>query len=184
MRRWHNRRADLLGAALVAVVALGAVGVLASALLDSSRRDPTLSLGPTQTRQAATTAGAAVDRAAATTSAARTTTAKRVKARTSAPKAASSAKRVRLTLVATAPVYVCLLAGQRVLVAGRTMQAGERLGPFRATRFAMTLGNSAVRMRINGGPSLGTAPTSPIGYVVDARGRRRLPAGALPTCGA
>jgi hypothetical protein len=89
---------------------------------------------------------------------------------------------VRLTLVATAPVYVCVRAGQRVLVPGRTLQAGEQAGPFRAQRFTMTLGNMAIRMRLDGhAPIVPTA--SPSSYVVDRRGARALPVGRLPTCG-
>jgi hypothetical protein len=93
-----------------------------------------------------------------------------------------SPQMVRLTLVATAPVYVCVRAGQRVLVPGRTMQAGEQAGPFRAQRFTLTLGNMAIRMRLDGhAPIVPTA--SPSGYVVDRRGARALHIGRLPTCG-
>jgi hypothetical protein len=93
-----------------------------------------------------------------------------------------SRQMARLTLVATAPVYVCVRAGQRVLVPGRTLQSGEQAGPFRAQRFTVTLGNMAIRMRVDGHPPI--VPTaSPSGYVVDRRGARALPAGRLPTCG-
>jgi hypothetical protein len=96
--------------------------------------------------------------------------------------AQGSRQMVRLTLVATAPVYVCVRAGQRVLVPGRTLQAGEQAGPFRAQRFTMTLGNMAIRMRLDGHPPI--VPTaSPSGYLVDRRGARALPVGRLPTCG-
>jgi len=99
------------------------------------------------------------------------------------PAAQGSRQMVRLTLVATAPVYVCARAGQRVLVPGRMLQAGEQAGPFRAQRFTMTLGNMAIRMRLDGHPPI--VPTeSPSGYVVDRRGARALPVGRLPTCGA
>jgi hypothetical protein len=94
----------------------------------------------------------------------------------------ASRQTVRLTLVATAPVYVCVRTGQRILVPGRMLQAGDRAGPFRAARFTMTLGNSAIRLRLDGRrPIVPTA--SPSGYVVDRRGARALPFGRLPTCG-
>jgi hypothetical protein len=97
-------------------------------------------------------------------------------------RAQGTGQMVRLTLVATAPVYVCVRAGQRVLVPGRTLQTGEQAGPFRAQRFTMTLGNMAIRMRLDGHPPI--VPTvSPSGYVVDRRGARALPVGRLPTCG-
>jgi hypothetical protein len=93
-----------------------------------------------------------------------------------------SRQMVRLTLVATARVYVCVRAGQRVLVPGRTLQSGEQAGPFRARRFTMALGNMAIRLRLDGQPPI--VPTaSPSGYVVDRRGARALPVGRLPTCG-
>src|SRR4051794_15062503 len=91
-------------------------------------------------------------------------------------------KRVRLTLVATAPVYVCLRAGEKVLAAGKTLQAGERIGPFHARRFAMTFGNSNVTMRVNGKKLVVTPSSSAIGYAVDRKGRHVL-TGRLPTCG-
>jgi hypothetical protein len=103
-----------------------------------------------------------------------TTTSKR-----STPK---TSRLVRLTMVATAPVYVCLLAGQRVLVPGRTLQPGEQVGPFRAPRFTMTLGSKAIRMRVNGGPPI-VPSGSPSGYVLDRHGPRLLPLGRSPTCG-
>src|SRR3954464_13877920 len=46
--------------------------------------------------------------------------------------------RVTLTLSATAPVYVCLRAGEKVLVPAQTLPAGTQKGPYKAKRFAMT----------------------------------------------
>jgi hypothetical protein len=67
-------------------------------------------------------------------------------------------------------------------VPGRMLQAGEQAGPFRATRFTMTLGNRNIAMRLDGGPAI--SPTaSPSGYVVDRRGARAIPSGRFPTCG-
>jgi cytoskeleton protein RodZ len=91
-------------------------------------------------------------------------------------------KRVRLTLSATGPVYVCLRAGEKVLVPGRTLAVGQQIGPFKAKRFAMTFGNSNVTMRVNG-KKLTVAPSSgATGYAVDRKGRHEL-SGRLPTCG-
>src|SRR3954454_23537229 len=91
-------------------------------------------------------------------------------------------KRVRLTLVATGAVYVCLRAGEKVLVPGRTLAAGQQIGPFNAKRFAMTFGNSAVTMRVNG-KKLTVPPSSgATGYAIDRKGRHEL-SGRLPTCG-
>jgi cytoskeleton protein RodZ len=92
--------------------------------------------------------------------------------------------RVTLTLSATAPVYVCLRAGQKILVPASTLAAGTKKGPFRAKRFAMTFGNDNVRMRVNGKLLKIPASSSAIGYAVDRKGRHVLTAGRLPTCGA
>ena len=110
-----------------------------------------------------------------------TTATKRHKTAKAKPRPAVP-KRVRLTLVATAPVYVCLRAGEKVLVPGRTLTAGQQIGPFKAKRFAMTFGNSNVTMRVNG-KRLTVPPSSgATGYAVDRKGRHQL-SGRLPTCG-
>jgi hypothetical protein len=90
---------------------------------------------------------------------------------------------VRLTLSATGAVYVCLRAGERVLVDQETLAAGQQRGPYRARRFTMTFGNNSIRMRVNGRSLNVPASAGGIGYVVDRRGRRPLPDGQRPTCG-
>ena len=92
--------------------------------------------------------------------------------------------RVTLTLAATAPVYVCLRAGDKILVPAQTLAAGTKKGPYKAKRFAMTFGNENVRMRVNGKPLKVPPSSSAIGYAVDRKGRHTLTAGKLPTCGA
>ena len=90
---------------------------------------------------------------------------------------------VRLTLSATGAVYVCLRAGEKVLIDKETLQAGQQRGPFRAKRFTMTFGNNNVRMRVNGRPVAIPASAGAIGYAIDRRGRRPLPDGQRPSCG-
>jgi cytoskeleton protein RodZ len=90
---------------------------------------------------------------------------------------------VRLTLSATGAVYVCLRAGEKVLVDQETLQDGQQRGPYRARRFTMTFGNNSVRMRVNGRALNVPASSGAIGYVLDRRGRRPLPDGRRPTCG-
>ena len=91
-------------------------------------------------------------------------------------------RRVRLTLVATGPVYICLRAGEKVLVPGRTLAVGQKIGPFKAKRFAMTFGNSNVTMRVNGRKLTVKPSSGATGYAVDRKGRHEL-SGRLPTCG-
>ena len=93
-------------------------------------------------------------------------------------------QRVTLTLSATAPVYVCLRAGQKILVPAQTLAAGTKKGPYKAKRVAMTFGNENVRMRVNGKLLKVPPSSSAIGYAVDRDGRHKLAAGKLPTCGA
>jgi cytoskeleton protein RodZ len=94
-------------------------------------------------------------------------------------------KLVRLRLVPTGPVYVCLKrAGGETVVNGRILQAGSRQPTYRSRRFRVVLGNSEVRLRVNGR----TRPVAPtggvLGYEVTPPGRvRPLPAGSRPSCG-
>jgi hypothetical protein len=92
-------------------------------------------------------------------------------------------QRVRLALEATGDVYVCLKAGTRTLLNGVTLTAGARTPTFRARRFRLTLGNNAVRLRINGRPKAIAASADPIGLEITPRsGRRPLPASRRPVC--
>ena len=92
---------------------------------------------------------------------------------------------VRLRLVPTGPVYVCMKrAGGETVVDGRILQAGSRQPTYRSRRFRVLLGNSEVRLRVNGR----TRPVAPtggvLGYEVTPPGRvRPLPAASRPSCG-
>jgi helix-turn-helix protein len=89
----------------------------------------------------------------------------------------------RLRIEATGPVYVCLTGGNRTLVDGETLQAGDRTPAFRSRRFRLTLGNNAVRLRINGRARTVPASDEPIGLeITPRRGRQPLPADKRPTC--
>ena len=90
---------------------------------------------------------------------------------------------VRLRLEATGQVYVCMKAGDRTLVDGQTLEQGDRTPTFRSRRFRLTLGNNAVRLRING-RARGVAPSEdPIGLqITPNRGRQPLSADRRPVC--
>jgi cytoskeleton protein RodZ len=103
------------------------------------------------------------------------------------PVSASSApprpQRVRLALEATGDVYVCLKAGDRTLLNGVTLTAGDRTPTFRSRRFRLTLGNNAVRLRVNGRPKAVAASADPIGLEITPRtGRQPLAASKRPVC--
>ena len=131
--------------------------------------------------------------AASTTPPAKTTTTSRsAKRRASSKSSSSSSKRkrrrprlVRLRLVPTGPVYVCLKrSGGETVVDGRILQAGSRQPTYRSRRFRLLLGNSEVRLRVNG-RSRAVAPTGGVlGYEITPPGRvRPLPAASRPRCG-
>jgi cytoskeleton protein RodZ len=102
------------------------------------------------------------------------------------PAAAKKPARPRTTklrIEATGPVYVCLRAGDRTLVNGATLQAGDRTRTFRSKRFRLTVGNNAVRLWINGRPKSLPASSDPIGLeITPRRGRQPLSAKKRPLC--
>jgi cytoskeleton protein RodZ len=96
---------------------------------------------------------------------------------------ASANTTVALSLRATGTVYVCLLGeGGRKLVAGQTLEGGARTPTFHARHFALTLGNNAVTLTIDGTPRTVPASSGAIGYSITKAGRRTLAPGHLPTC--
>jgi cytoskeleton protein RodZ len=92
-----------------------------------------------------------------------------------------SAKIVRLQLIPSAPVNVCLVAaGGRTLL--RDVTVSSRTRTFRSSEFRMTLGNGNVTMRIDGAVKPVPDVSNGIGYAVTHAGRRTLGAGQRPTC--
>src|SRR6185437_12811170 len=175
-KRRRRRVGSGRGWAVLAVVVLLIVGLYALGRLDvgdgGSDAANTTPTTPTTTTKKRTTS-----------------TAKRS---STAPKSSSSKKKkaqpklVRLRLVPTGPVYVCLKrAGGGTVVNGRILQAGSRQPTYRSRRFRLLLGNSEVRLRINGR----TRPVPPsagvIAYDVSPPGRvRPPPPGSRPACSA
>jgi cytoskeleton protein RodZ len=136
------------------------------------------------------------DAATTTPTTTTSTTAKKSRSRSTARRSgasASSSKRkraqpklVRLQLVPTGPVYVCLKrAGGGTVVNGLILQAGSRQPTYRSRRFRLVLGNGEVRLRVNG-RSRAVAPSGGVlGYEILPPGRvRPLPAASRPRCGA
>jgi transcriptional regulator with XRE-family HTH domain len=93
------------------------------------------------------------------------------------------ARRVRLRIVATSDVYVCLKAGAATLVDGQTLAAGDRTRTYRSKRFRLTLGNNGVRLLINGRSKAVAPSPDPIGMQITPRGGRQpLAASKRPVC--
>jgi cytoskeleton protein RodZ len=91
--------------------------------------------------------------------------------------------RVRLRIEATGPVNICLKAGDKTLINGQTLEAGQRTPTFASRRFRLTLGNNSARLRINGKTRRVAASSQPIGLEITAReGRQPLSARERPVC--
>jgi cytoskeletal protein RodZ len=100
------------------------------------------------------------------------------------PKKSAALSEVKLRLVATGPVYVCLVdsSGKQV-IDEQTLAAGTRTRMFKSRVFRTNFGNDNVRMLVNG-KSYSVEPSAdPIGYVLrPGRAPRRLSDSARPDC--
>jgi hypothetical protein len=96
-----------------------------------------------------------------------------------------TARLARLQIVPTGPVYVCLKrAGGQAVVNGVILQAGSRQPTYRSRRFRLLLGNSEVRLRVNGRARAVPTVANGIAYEITPRRVRTLPAGSGPRCSA
>jgi cytoskeleton protein RodZ len=126
--------------------------------------------------------GASTPRPATAPAAGRARARRRQRTGAAAP-ASGRARRVRLQLLATGPVWVCLLDSRgRRLIPGRIVRPGEARSTFTSRRFSVLFGNGRVDMKLNGRTLAVPDRSGPIGYSVTARGRRELPAKRLPSC--
>jgi cytoskeleton protein RodZ len=97
-----------------------------------------------------------------------------------------AAQVVRLRIVPTGPVYVCLQKGNgRTVVDGVILQAGSRQPTYKAKRFKVLLGNSEARLRINGrGRAVPPTASAATYEIRPPRKMRALPAAQAPQCSA
>jgi cytoskeletal protein RodZ len=102
------------------------------------------------------------------------------------PKAPARPTRVRVRLVATGPVYVCLVnASGKQVIDGQTLEAGTRSESFRSRSFKTNFGNDNVRMVVDGKSFTVEPSADPIGYEIKpGRDPRRLSDTARPDCSA
>ncbi|MGZ4668746.1 MAG: hypothetical protein ACXVX3_09490, partial [Blastococcus sp.] len=98
-------------------------------------------------------------------------------------RAPAKPKLVRLQLVPTGAVNVCLLnaAGKR-LVNSVTLSPGAKQPTYKSKTFRMTFGNGAIEMRINGKLRQVPEVSDGIGYILTRKGRRTLSPTKRPTC--
>src|SRR6185312_16224121 len=72
---------------------------------------------------------------------------------TQRPRASAAPARASVAIVPTGTIYVCLVDGSgRVLIHGAQFSAGQTVPVQRARKLRLTLGNNAVRLRVNGRP--------------------------------
>src|SRR5829696_7245782 len=87
-------------------------------------------------------------------------------------KRVAAARPIRVGVVATGQVYVCLEdARGRALVDKETLEAGQRTRTFRGRRFKVTFGTAAARIRQNGKTYRVAVSKDPVGYALRS-GRR------------
>jgi cytoskeleton protein RodZ len=93
-------------------------------------------------------------------------------------------RRVRLQLIATAPVYVCVVdARGRQVIDEETLAAGTTTRTVTSRSFRTNFGNASLRMRVNGRTYPVAESAEPVGYeLLPGRKPRRLGDGARPDC--
>lgn len=105
---------------------------------------------------------------------------------TRGPAVAPSAPRpttVRLAIVPTDAVYVCLVDGNgKPLIDGQVLQPGGPSTTYRGKRLRLLFGHGPQRMKINGRTVAVPSSSAPIGYELTPGSRRELPQSKLPTC--
>lgn len=164
------------GGAFPRVAVLGVVLALVVGALYLLGRDPDAGGGGDeagQTQTEPTSTGTASDDDGGTT-----TTRKR-----STRKSAARSSVVRLQIVPTGAVSVCLTnINGDVLVQNETLQAGQPSKTFRSKRFRLVLGNSAARLKINGRTRAVEQTGGVVAYTITKNGRTALPASRRPSC--
>jgi cytoskeleton protein RodZ len=90
---------------------------------------------------------------------------------------------VKLQLVATGPVYVCLVdATGKKLIPGEIFNPGQTIPTQTASKLLLTLGNASVKMKVNGSPFNVSPSANAIGYLLKPSGTTPLPASKQPRC--
>ncbi len=108
--------------------------------------------------------------------------ARRARHRAAAP-AAPKPTTVKLELVPTGSVYVCLVDGTgKQLIPGRIFAVGETIPTQTAPKMMLTLGNASVQMKVNGKPVHVSPSAASIGFLLQPSGQSSLAPAQQPRC--
>jgi hypothetical protein len=103
--------------------------------------------------------------------------------RAAPPAAVVAPKAIRLQLVPTGQVYVCLVDGAgNKLIPGRIFSAGQTIPTKTAPKLLLTLGNASVTMKVNGSDVKVTPSPTSIGFLLGPAGNQPLPVSKQPRC--
>ncbi len=90
---------------------------------------------------------------------------------------------VKLQLVPTGTVYVCLVNGAGTkLINEQTFTAGQTIPTATAPKLLLTLGNNSVQMKVNGHTVPVAASGAAIRFLIDPTGVHPTPSSTPPTC--
>jgi cytoskeleton protein RodZ len=90
---------------------------------------------------------------------------------------------VKLQLVPTGALYVCLVDGTgKKLIPGEIFKAGQTIPTETAPKLLLTLGNASVRLKANGAPVTVAPSATSIGFLFEPGGHRSLPVSKQPSC--
>jgi len=102
---------------------------------------------------------------------------------TPAPPTRRASRNARLQILASAPVYVCLVAsGGRRILDGAFLTPDSPRRTYRSRSLRLTLGNGSAVLRVNGKRQSVPEVTDGIGYRVTRNGATRLSPAERPTC--
>jgi cytoskeleton protein RodZ len=98
-------------------------------------------------------------------------------------KARTVASTVKLQLVPTGAVYVCLINGHgKRLIPGEIFNVGQTIPTKTSSKLLLTLGNAAVKMKVNGVSIPVPSTGSPVGFDLTPAAHTMLPSGKQPQC--
>jgi cytoskeleton protein RodZ len=100
-----------------------------------------------------------------------------------APPAGAKTDTVKLQLVPTGTVYVCVVDGTgKKLIPGQIFSSGQTIPTQTAPKLLLTLGNASVQMKVNGSAVKVSASPNSIGFMLQPSGNTPLPVSKQPRC--